>query len=147
MEFLNFDNIGSKIKNLAKWSCWVTILLFWLADLVLFFILIANEVEGAIYLLLLLAAVVGPIVIWVGSWCMYAFGELVEDIHYMRDKSDSAGKANFKTAEQGKNETKKKNNKSKDEEFECLICKKKFTVSEDEDDAICPYCNTEFSIY
>jgi hypothetical protein len=34
----------------------------------------------------LLVLVCGPIVAWVGSWLLYAFGEMAEDIHAIRNK-------------------------------------------------------------
>lgn len=50
-EIFNFNNIGGKIKNLAKWSCWIP----------------------------LVSAIVLPFLIWISSWILYAFGELVEN--------------------------------------------------------------------
>ena len=77
-EIFNFDNIGGKIKNLAKWSCWITVILIWIAAAIM---LVGGIAEGGILALLtLLAAVVASIVVWVGSWAMYAFGEFVEKI-------------------------------------------------------------------
>ena len=40
------------------------------------------------YLILygLLTIVLGPIAAWVGSWLLYALGELVEDVHAIRHK-------------------------------------------------------------
>ena len=39
------------------------------------------------YLILvgLLTLFCGPIIAWVSSWILYAFGELVEDVHAMRN--------------------------------------------------------------
>ena len=42
-EIFNFDNIGGKIKNLAKWSCWITILLIWVAAPIAFIVLVSDE--------------------------------------------------------------------------------------------------------
>lgn len=84
-EFFNFDNIGGKIKNLAKWSCWITILLIWVAASIAFIALLIEE-EEELVLVPLIGAIVGPFLVWVGSWTMYAFGQFVEDIHTMRTK-------------------------------------------------------------
>lgn len=85
-EIFNFDNIGGKIKSLAKWSCWITILLIWIAAPILFFVFISDRHTEEFCWIPLVSAVVGPAFIWVGSWTLYAFGEFVEDIHAMRSK-------------------------------------------------------------
>ena len=75
-EIFNVDNIGAKIKNLAKWSCWITILLIWIAAPIAFIVLIS---EGSVFVLVpLIAALGAPVLVWVGSWAMYAFGEFIE---------------------------------------------------------------------
>ncbi|MBE6807347.1 MAG: hypothetical protein E7527_04985 [Ruminococcaceae bacterium] len=85
-EIFNFDNIGSKIKNLAKWSCWITILLIWIAAPIAFITSVADDWKAEFCWIPLVGAVVGPVIIWLGSWAMYAFGEFVEDVHTMRNK-------------------------------------------------------------
>lgn len=84
--FFNFDDIGGKIKNLAKWSCWVTILLGWLGAIIAFFALF---IEGNFLsaLLLLVSAVAYSFLVWFSCWGLYAFGELVEDTHATRFSS------------------------------------------------------------
>lgn len=86
-EIFNFDNIGEKIKNLAKWSCWITILLIWIATPITFIALVADEWTAHLWWVPLLSAIVGPVVVWIESWMIYAFGEFVEDIHAMRNKT------------------------------------------------------------
>ena len=84
--FFNFDDIGGKIKNLAKWSCWVTILLGWLGAIIAFFALF---IEGNFLsaILLLVSAVAYSFLVWFSCWGLYAFGELVEDTHATRFSS------------------------------------------------------------
>jgi hypothetical protein len=77
-EIFNFDNIGGKIKNLAKWSCWITILLIWIAAPIAFIALVADDYTAELCWIPLVGAIVGPIFVWIGSWAMYAFGEFVE---------------------------------------------------------------------
>ena len=77
-EIFNFDNIGGKIKSLAKWSCWITILLIWIAAPILFFVFVSDRHMEEFCWIPLVSAIVGPAFIWVGSWTLYAFGELVE---------------------------------------------------------------------
>ncbi len=77
-EIFNFDNIGGKIKNLAKWSCWITILLTWIAAPIAFFVLVSDEWTAEFCWIPLVGAIVGPVLVWVESWVLYAFGEFVE---------------------------------------------------------------------
>ena len=82
MEFISklfdFDNIGQKIKNFTKWACWITILLIWIAAAILVVAaLIAKEKHVWV---VPIASAVASFVVWVGSWGMYAFGELVQRI-------------------------------------------------------------------
>ena len=72
----NFKNIGKKIKNLTKWSCWITILLIWIAAPIAFIALVANDAD--LCWIPLVGAIVAPFFIWIGCWTLYAFGELVD---------------------------------------------------------------------
>ena len=75
-----FDNIGGKIKTLAKVLCWVGIIFSVLIAIILF--IEAKEGSyrtedlymklGCIYLIF------GPLISWVSSFFMYGFGELIE---------------------------------------------------------------------
>lgn len=85
-EIFNFDNIGGKIKSFAKWSCWITIALIWIAAPITFIILLFDELTAHLCWIPLVGAVVWPVFIWIGSWAMYAFGEFVEDTHAIRNK-------------------------------------------------------------
>ena len=76
-DIFNFHDIGGKIKNLAKWSCWLEIMLIWIATPIAFLKFLSEGMPPESYLLLILGAVFGPIVIWLTSWPVYAFGELV----------------------------------------------------------------------
>ena len=74
----NFDNIGGKIKSIAKWSCWITILLIWIAAPIAFFLLVSDVWTAEFCWIPLVGAIVGPVLVWVESWVLYAFGEFVE---------------------------------------------------------------------
>ena len=78
-----YEDIGGKIKNWAKWIFIVEAICSVIAGIVLF-----TEAEyDEIYILYgLLAIFVGPFAAWVGSWILYAFGQLVEDVHVIRHK-------------------------------------------------------------
>ena len=78
-EIFNFDNIGQKIKSLTKWSCWITILLIWIATPIVFIAGIING-SGVECILVPVAGVVASFVVWIGSWFLYAFGEITRGI-------------------------------------------------------------------
>ena len=66
-----YDNIGEKIKSLAKSTFIVEAIAAVIAGLVL---LSYGEWWGVLILLC------GPIVAWVSSWLLYGFGELIDKI-------------------------------------------------------------------
>lgn len=72
-----YKNIGSKIKTLAKWGFIVEAIGAIVTGIVLLF--------DEFILVGLLTMICGPVVAWVGSWILYAFGELVEDAHSIRN--------------------------------------------------------------
>ena len=76
-----YDNIGGKIKGLAK-----TMFIVAAIGAVITGIVLLATVDDYLILYGLLTLVCGPIIAWVGSWILYAFGELVEDVHAMRKK-------------------------------------------------------------
>ena len=84
--FFNFEDIGAKIKNFTKWYCWITIVLIWVGSVICVIAGLADES----YLLVGIAigmAVIMPFIIWISSWMLYAFGELVESNMEMRDNT------------------------------------------------------------
>ena len=86
-----YENIGGKIKNWAKWIFIVEAI----AAIIGGVALMADE-SAVIGLVVLIC---GPLVAWVGSWVLYAFGELVEDVHAIRNKEipTTANKSNSPT--------------------------------------------------
>ena len=67
-----YENIGSKIKNWAKWIFVIEAIGAVITGLVLLF------TDEDLILYGLLTLVCGPIVAYIGSWILYAFGELIE---------------------------------------------------------------------
>ncbi len=116
-EIFNFDNIGGKIKNLAKFSCWATILLMWIAAPIVFIVLLMDEWTAYLCWIPLVSAIAGPIPVWIGSWAIYAFGELVEDVHAMRNKEGTTEeeKAKCEEKEKARQEAKRKKASAKSE--------------------------------
>ena len=79
-----FNNIGGKIKGLAKFICWVGII----ASIIFGIIIIASATKsfgGYRYtdtrtiILGVITIVAGSIISWIGSFVLYGFGELVEN--------------------------------------------------------------------
>ena len=69
----NYNNIGGKIKGLAKAAFIVEAIAAVLSGIVMFI------EDDDMFLMAVLVAVVGPIVAWVGSWLLYGFGQLIEN--------------------------------------------------------------------
>jgi hypothetical protein len=67
-----YDNIGGKIKGLAKASFIVAAI----AEVITGIALMATDEDLIGYGLLVMF--VGPIVAWVSSWLLYGFGELID---------------------------------------------------------------------
>lgn len=82
-----FDNIGGKIKGMAKFFCWVGIIISVIAGI---FILIGGAsinysfgVSGVpMYFVGLAVIAIGSLLSWLGSLTLYGFGELVENSTY-----------------------------------------------------------------
>ncbi len=67
-----FDNIGGKIKKLARIVCIIGIIASFIAGILLMNIRYTFEVGLAILL-------VGPLLSWIGSYFTYGFGQLIEN--------------------------------------------------------------------
>lgn len=67
-----YENIGGKIKNLAKW----TFIVETISAFLIGFGMIINDGDSFIFGALII--IFGPVIAWVSSWILYAFGELVE---------------------------------------------------------------------
>ena len=70
-----FDNIGGKLKGLAKVICWLGIIVTAISGLLV--MVNGNILEG------ILAIVVGCLFSWIGSWALYGFGQLIENTDRM----------------------------------------------------------------
>lgn len=78
-----YEDIGGKIKNLAKWI----FILEAIGAIITGFDFFSKAEYNKIFILYgFLIMILGPIVAWVGSWLLYAFGELVENVCAIRSK-------------------------------------------------------------
>lgn len=82
-----YENIGGKIKSLAKVSFIVATSLFVLSGII--FLLSAENAsyryEDTLITYGVLLPILGPLFSWIGTWLLYGFGELIEkvsDIEY-----------------------------------------------------------------
>ena len=70
-----YDNIGSKIKGLAK-----AIFVFeTICAVITGIALCSSNEEELIFIGLLIVIPLGPLVAWVSSWLLYGFGELIDN--------------------------------------------------------------------
>ena len=74
-----YKDIGNQIKRWAQ-SIFVIELI---CSIIAVIILLANKLIVAGLIVLICA----PIVVFVSTWVLYAFGQLVDDIHALRNKS------------------------------------------------------------
>ncbi|MBR6509152.1 MAG: hypothetical protein IKT38_00910 [Clostridia bacterium] len=73
-----FENIGNKIKSLAKILCWLGIISSIFITLIMFFIS-ANSYEELYIIYGILFLIIGPLSSWINSFFIYGFGELIEN--------------------------------------------------------------------
>lgn len=85
--FFNFENIGAKIKNFAKWYCWISIVIVWIACFICFIAGFTDDDLTPLILIAVAGAALLPFLTWIGCWMLYAFGELVESTMEMRDNT------------------------------------------------------------
>lgn len=69
-----FDNIGGKIKVVAKVECWIGIISSFIAGISLM-----SEDEELFGLIGFFVIVIGSLASWLGSFLIYGFGQLVEN--------------------------------------------------------------------
>ncbi len=99
----NYDNIGDKIKGLAKWLFIVGAILGGLTVIPMLF-------RGGLFIIFgLLAGFIVTVISWVSSWLLYGFGELISltaDNNF-RLRSISKGTSNSATDSVGSPNTSK----------------------------------------
>lgn len=78
-----FDNIGEKLKTLARVLFWVELCAFIISGLIIF--ADVGELDWGSFLCLF----VGPIAAWVGNFAMYGFGELIDKVGKIERKLHS----------------------------------------------------------
>lgn len=88
-----FNNIGGKIKALAKVLCWIGIIISVLIAIVVF--IAAGEAGQVVFngyrydsssMILpgILILILGPLLSWINSFLLYGFGTLVENSEFIK---------------------------------------------------------------
>ncbi|MDD2647828.1 MAG: hypothetical protein PHI27_08700 [Eubacteriales bacterium] len=82
-----FDNIGGKIKSLAKIVAWIGIICSVIVGVIGMFQPVAafgTNINGILPGVIVI--VIGALSSWIGSWVMYGFGQLIENTDKLAGK-------------------------------------------------------------
>ena len=151
-----FDNIGGKIKTLAKVVCWIGII----ACIITGIVLMATNDD--LVLVGILTAVVGSLLSWVGSFILYGFGQLVENSDIIAEQSARNNEKTRKKVQQHEEQQRRDKikaviniindtNISEDTYIDiiCPNCKETLSYTKqeitDNKTLICPMCDAEIN--
>lgn len=73
---MNYDNVGKKIMSLAK----ILGVIFLLSGIFAFIALLAYD-----FIAIAFGSLVGGVLLFISSWFLYGFGQMVDDINAMRN--------------------------------------------------------------
>ncbi len=144
-----FDNIGRKIKTLAKWLAYLGFITSVISGIVLLIISLINfEHIGWQILLVPIQIVLGCLISWLSVIILYGFGELIDKVSEIEKNT----RTNTKTHSYSdrRQEQKASNNNAKSKSIK--ECDKNDTPAENDEadiyiDVICPNCNKELSFF
>lgn len=87
----NFENIGERLQNFAKWMHRIIVGIVWLVSLIMLVVITYYRYLAPYWLIPVAAAIVVPIISWISNGLIYAFGELVDATsnieHYTKTSS------------------------------------------------------------
>ena len=75
-----FDNVGSKLKKMAKVFCWIGIIAFVLLGFITIFAAEKQYDPGNLRITGFCYLFIGPICSWLSSLGIYALGQIAEDV-------------------------------------------------------------------
>ena len=161
-----YDNIGEKIKGLAK----ATFIVEAIAAVITGIFLWINTEEWWCVLILLF----GPIVAWVFSWLLYGFGEIIDKLCDIEQNTrggqsktkikETVERAEREAARKSKREAEAKAKREADEkakreaeiereiadieyvDIECPNCHEQLSFEKGNSKGQCPFCDFEFNI-
>lgn len=92
-----YENIGGKIKTLAKVICWIEIIACVVGGIVL--CCIGADSRGGEILVLSGVAlmILGPLFSWVGSFLLYGYGDLISRVQSIEGKLNGSDGSNGKS--------------------------------------------------
>ncbi len=141
-----FDNIGNKIKILAKVLCWIGIVLCVIVAMVMFVLssqtdsLQMDSVKSKFLWCGFAFLILGPLFSWIGSFVLYGFGELINNSAIIAQQSNRSNQIYNKKME----EQHKKEKEQRKENIRGQILDD--NVSEDcYIDIQCPHCDADLS--
>ena len=135
-----YDNIGSKIKGLAKALFIIEAIWTIISGIVLLCIDDRNNAFLAVFLF-----IGGPIFAWISSWLLYGFGELIDKVCEIATNT----RENEYSATAPKGELITKPSESVHVNTTCPECGKKVSGVQNSflrgtDTTVCPHCGTMF---
>lgn len=161
-----YDNIGGKIKGLAKATFIVEAIASVITGIVLW--IVTEELWCALILFC------GPIVAWVSSWLLYGFGEIIDKLCDIEQNTrggqsktqikETAERTEKEAAEKRKLEIEAKAKREADEkakreaaiereianieyvDIKCPNCHEPLSFEKGTSKAQCPFCNFKFNI-
>lgn len=119
-----YENIGGKIKTLAKVVCWVEIIACVVGGIVL--CCIGSQSYDSVVLSGVALMLLGPLISWVGSFLLYGYGDLisrVQSIEEKRNGSDGSNREPEKDSRIAELEDLKRQGLISEEEFQNAIGK------------------------
>ena len=74
-----YNKIGKKIKGVASAICWIQIVIYAITGIIL---MISSVIQSSVNLMLsgFLVIVIGCLMAWLSSICLYGFGELIDKV-------------------------------------------------------------------
>lgn len=81
-----YKNVGKKIMVLAKIQGWLGLI----AGIIVFIVIVVNDSDS---LPLGLIFLIAGILLYISTWALYGFGQLVEDVHEIKGNLVKTDKA------------------------------------------------------
>lgn len=155
-----FDNIGVKIKNVAKIACWIGIVVSIIIAIVLFACASDSLSEELNVLLGFVVLLAGPFLSWLCTLVLYGFGELVDNSSILAAKAKSKRDKNIIIRQARENEQKQKFIQARIHDdripidslvdIPCPNCNSEISFTRRQllqsRDLICPFCGDQISI-
>lgn len=144
-----YDDIGSKIKGLAQVVFGLGAIISVLSGLML---ATSGGTDGSV-VAGILSMILGPVLSWLGSLCLYGFGELIEKVSEIARNTGSGIKAmeQKKAVHQANPEVNGVKEEKMTEEGDCILvecpdCGAELYFDKDISVAECPHCGAEIKL-